>query len=406
MEDNQLEQFMEEMLELGDDYSVVSIHKDDYDEVITINIRYNKDYYIENGERQKLYDLAPERMWQHLNWFQYECYILCRLPRFINKENKVKTVQPTFANMKKGYTLLFAQHVIEALKQIRVQKTTADLFKTSSYIVRSIMEEAVDNGLAERGCVTDLVNVSIDEKSFEKGHKYATILIDSDKDYVVEMTEGRKAEHLKLLFYCATGEDSQPQLERVNIDMWEAYINSIKEIAPNAKQVHDKFHLVQKLSQSIDKTRKREAITEPLLKKNKYTVLKNQENRTEKQQAAFELINQANLKTAQAWKIRENFKDIFSINSICTIKETYEKWLKDAFDSGLKYVIEVAKTFERHNDGIMNAFLTRTTSGKHENLNGRIQSILAKARGFINFERFRINILFHFGNLELVPLKN
>lgn len=406
MTEKMFDQFIEEMLDLGDDYSIVSIHKDDYDEVISINIKYNKDYYLENGEQMKLYDFAPERMWQHLNWFQYQCYINCRLPRYINKENKVKTIQPTFANPKKGYTLLFAYYVIEALKKIRVQQTTADLFKTSSFIVRSIMEEAVENGLTKRGYVTDLVNVSIDEKAFEKGHNYATILIDSDKDYVVDMVEGRKGEHLKLLFFCGTGQEQQPQLKRVNLDMWEAYINSMKEIAPNAKQVHDKFHLVDKLSQSIDKTRKKEVKTEPLLIKNKYTVLKNKENRTEKQQVSFELINQANLKTAQAWRIRENFKDIFSINSIDEIKEAYEKWVKDSFDSGLKFVRDVVETFERHKEGVMNAFTTKTTSGKHENLNGRIQSTLAKARGFRNFDRFRINILFHFSNLNLFPLKN
>lgn len=65
----------------------------------------------------------------------------------------------------------------------------------------------------------------------------------------------------------------------------------MEEIAPNAIQVHDKFHLVGKLSEAIDKTRKKEVKTEPLLIKNKYTVLKNEKNRTEKQQTSFELIN-------------------------------------------------------------------------------------------------------------------
>ncbi len=62
-------------------------------------------------------------------------------------------------------------------------------------------------------------------------------------------------------------------------------------------------------------------------------------------------------------------------------------------------------TFERHKVGIMNAFETKTSSGKHENMNGRIQSVIAKARGFINFERFRINVLFYFGKLNFLPQK-
>ena len=62
------------------------------------------------------------------------------------------------------------------------------------------------------------------------------------------------------------------------------------------------------------------------------------------------------------------------------------------------------KPFERHKQGIVNAFKTQTASGKHENLNGRIPSILAKERGFLNFDRFRINVLFYFGKFNLTPL--
>jgi len=405
MIETSFEKFIEEMLNLGNDYSINFIQKDEEEEVIYIDIKYNKEYYLESGEHLKLYDLAPERTWQHLGWFQYQCYIRCRLPRYISKEKKVKTVLPTFANPMKGYTLLFACHIIEALKSIKVQRTTAALFKTSDYIVRTIMEESVENGLIKRGIVSDLVNISLDEKAFSKGHNYATILIDSDKDHVVEMAEGRKGEHVKVLFACVTDQEKQPQIKRVNIDMWEAYINTMKEIAPNAIQVHDKFHLIGKLSDSIDKTRRKEVKTEPLLKQNKYTMLKNEENRTEKQQTSFELINQANLKTSQAWRIRENFKDIFSLTAIDEIKDAYKNWMKDALESGIEYVKDVVETFERHREGVINAFITKTTSGKHENINGKIQSVLAKARGFVNFERFRINILFHFSNLNLFPLK-
>ena len=64
------------------------------------------------------------------------------------------------------------------------------------------------------------------------------------------------------------------------------------------------------------------------------------------------------------------------------------------------YITNVIATFEHHKQGIVNAFKTQTDSGKHENLNGKIQSILAKARGFLNFDRFRINVLFYFGKLN------
>ena len=67
---------------------------------------------------------------------------------------------------------------------VKVQNTVATLFQTTPHIVSSIMEKAVENGLDERGEINDFEHVSIDEKAYRKGHQYASILIDSDKDYV------------------------------------------------------------------------------------------------------------------------------------------------------------------------------------------------------------------------------
>lgn len=49
--------------------------------------------------------------------------------------------------------------------------------------------------------------------------------------------------------------------------MWKPYINVMNELSPYAIQVHDKFHLFQKLSDAIDKTRKGEIKETSLLVK-------------------------------------------------------------------------------------------------------------------------------------------
>ena len=331
--------------------------------------------------------------------------MVCKLPRYIDSDGKPKVIDINFAPKNKGYTYLFSQKIIEVLQKVRVQKTVADLLQTTAHIVRSVMEQAVENALEERGEVSDFENISLDEKAYAKGHEYATILIDSDKEYIIEMNEGRKEKSVKALFFSLNTKEHQPQIKRVNIDMWKPYMNAMEDIAPQAVQVHDKFHLFKKLSEAIDKTRKQEVKETPLLLNQKYTVLKNAENRTEKQQEDFDKINEANLKTAQAWRIRENFKDIFQINDSTTITIIYDKWIQNALESNLKYIQQVVETFQRHRTGIINAFETKSTSGKHENMNGRIQSVIAKARGFINFDRFRINVLFYFGKLNLLPQK-
>ena len=270
------------------------------------------------------------------------------------------------------------------------------------------MENAVNKALDARGDVTDLRTISLDEKAFQKGHKYATILIDSERDYVVELTEGRAEKDVKSLFYCATSQEDLPDIQRVNMDMWKPYINVIEEIAPQAMIVHDKFHIVKKLSEAIDKTRRNEVKSEPLLKKNRFTVLKNEENRNQDQQSTFEQLAKANLKTAQAWHVRENFKSLFEVQDKTVSGNLLYEWMADSMKKGLVFVNNVINTIANHVQGVVNAIVTNTDSGKHENTNGRIQAIWAKARGFKNFERFRINVLFYFGKLDvfsIFPLK-
>jgi transposase len=398
-------EFVKELLHIDNGFEVSRIERDSETEpAIRIYLEYQLSYCEIGGIRYHLYDHAPVRIWQHLCWFEYPCFIVCQLPRYIDNEGKVKTMEVSFAEKGKSYTGLFSSFVIDALQEIKVQSAVSRQFRTTSYIVRSIMENAVDRALEARGDVTDLVTISLDEKAFKRGHNYATILIDSQKDYVVEMTEGRAEKDVKSLLYNITSQEEQPGLKRVNIDMWRPYINVFEEVAPQAMIVHDKFHIVKKLSEAIDKTRRKEVINEPLLKNNRYTVLKNEHNRTPEQHSIFEQLDKLNLKTAQAWHIRENFKSLFEIQDKTVSGNLLYDWMEHSIAKGLPFVNQVINTIKNHVTGVVNALITRTDSGKHENVNGRIQAILAKARGFKNFDRFRINVLFYFDNLDINPL--
>ena len=396
--------FVKALLHIDEGFHVSRIERDmEPEPLIRIYLEYQLSYCKIGGIQYTLYDLAPVRTWQHLCWFEYPCFIVCRIPRYIDSEGKVKVMDVSFAGKGKSYTRLFSAHVIDTLQAVKVQSTVADLFRTSPYIVRSIMEEAVEKALEARGDVTDLTTISLDEKAFKEGHNYATILVDSKKDCVVELGEGRAEKDVKALLYGVTSEETQPQLERVKMDMWKPYMNVIEEVAPQATIVHDKFHIVKKLSEAIDKTRRKEVKNEPVLKYNRYTVLKNEGNRTQEQQSLFEKLDKANFKTAQAWHIRENFKSLFDIQDRTVSGNLLYEWMAHSMTKGLPFVNQVINTIKNHVTGVVNALTTRTDSGKHENINGRIQAILAKARGFKNFDRFRINVLFYFGKLDLIP---
>ncbi len=100
-------------------------------------------------------------------------------------------------------------------------------------------------------------------------------------------------------------------MNTVSMDIWQTYINSVKNKFPNAEIVHDKYHLITYLNKSIDQVRRREVEDNDELINSRYSLLKNEENMTEKQRQKFELIKSSNFEVSKVWHIRENFRSLF-----------------------------------------------------------------------------------------------
>ena len=55
-------------------------------------------------------------------------------------------------------------------------------------------------------------------------------------------------------------------------------------------------------------------------------MLKRLDTMTEKQRAKFDLINQSNTLTAKAWKMRENFLEIYQSKNQQEAESFFERW--------------------------------------------------------------------------------
>lgn len=64
------------------------------------------------------------------------------------------------------------------------------------------------------------------------------------------------------------------------------------------------------LNKAQDQVRRAEVKSLPVLKKTRYTWLKNTENLTTGQADSFEQISRMNLKASQTWLIKENCKGV------------------------------------------------------------------------------------------------
>ena len=66
-------------------------------------------------------------------------------------------------------------------------------------------------------------------------------------------------------------------------------------------------------------------------------------------------------------------------------------------------MIEVARTIQRHLQGVLNLFAYRITNAVAEGLNSKIQTVNKTAYGYRNPEHFKTAIFFHCGGPQLYP---
>jgi transposase len=338
---------------------------------------------------------------------QYKTWLNCRVPRVINEEGKITTIEVPWSDYSSHYTFLFEEAVINLLQFCKNQTKTAKFFDVSFHVVNNIMKQAVARGLAKRKIEEVPVAIGIDEKSFRQGHDYVTVLTDIENGRVLEVEHGRTIEATKKVIDKTFTSEQLASIEVVVSDMWDAYLTVSKEKMPDAAKVIDRFHLIKYLNEAIDKTRKQELKTErELLSKAKYVMLKNEENLNEKQRQQFEAINKANLRTAHVWRAKENFKEmIFQPDQPHAIM-ILSKWLQQARTTTLHYLLKVADTFEKHFTAVANALWSKFSNAIAERINGAIQEIKSIGKGFRNPEGFRTAILFHYGKLSLYRSQN
>jgi transposase len=81
-----------------------------------------------------------------------------------------------------------------------------------------------------------------------------TVVYDLVDGRAIFVGDGRESEVLKPFWKRL--KSAGAKLEAIAMDMWPAYLKSVTENAPDVKIVFDKFHMIKKMNEALDETRR------------------------------------------------------------------------------------------------------------------------------------------------------
>jgi len=360
------------------------------------------------GQRMHLHD-HEKRRWRHLDSCQFKTVIVSEVPVVRCQEHGSQTVAAPWAEKYSRFSRLFERLAIDVMLECSISGA-CDLLRISWDEADGIKQRAVRRGLARRASAV-MPRLCVDEKSMGRGQNYLTIVAEvTDGATTVQYVgEDRRQESLDAFWQRLTSEQLAG-VEAVAMDMWDPFVQSTLAHVPGAagKIVHDPFHLVKYMNEAVNAVRQSEhrrlqAAGDDILKNTRQLWLYGMENMPARHVQRFAEVKELNLQTSRAWAIKEVFRNFWRCDQVKEAQRYFKDWYGWAIRSRLEPVKKVARLCQARLGNILTFFVHRLTNGPIEGLNNKIQGLIKKAYGYRSKERFKTDIFFHLGGLDLYP---
>jgi len=149
------------------------------------------------------------------------------------------------------------EYVLLVYCQIMTQKAAARLLKLSSSTLSNILHRCITR-IRSGHKIRGLRSIGIDEVSYCKGRKFATVVYDLQRSCVLWVGCGKGRETIDVFFNEMLSDHQKLQIKSACCDMGEAYIGAIEHHCPNATLVLDRFHVVKAMNEAVDDVREQQ----------------------------------------------------------------------------------------------------------------------------------------------------
>jgi transposase len=338
-----------------------------------------------------------EIMLRHLSILDRKTFIRIRPARYkcLHCQGKPTTTQKlSWYVQRSPHTKVYDEHLLCELINSTVEDVS--LKEAVGYEAVMGMIDRYINHRVNWKTITRLDVIGLDEISLKKGHK----------DFVTIVT-GRQGERLRILGVLKDRKKATVKqfLERIPLrvrkqvmavcsDMYEGFVNAVKEVFGDAIIIIDRFHVAKLYRGAVDTLRKQElkrlkrALPDEDYQKLKgvmWMLRKNPEklHAEEQKTLAFLFKHSPALKLASAFmnELTEIFEQDLSKRQA---QHKIQVWKKRVKRSGVSCFNTFLSTLTTYLHEMTNYFVHRQTSGFVEGLNNKIKVIKRRCYGIFN----------------------
>jgi transposase len=289
--------------------------------------------------------------------------------------------------------------------QLMTQKATARILYISKSTLSDLLHRTISR-IRDGHRIRRLKTIGIDEISYCKGHKYATIVYDLDRSCVVWVGQGKGRETIDRFFAEQLSDYQKKQIKWASCDMSQSYIGAIEHHCPNATLVLDRFHIVKALNSAVDEVRKvqwREASVDErkALKGLRWLLFRHSSTRSKRDSRTLNALKKGNRRIHRAWVLKDEFEHFWEYKAPWAAERFMKRWTTTALRSRLEPIRDFVKMLRKHMHRILTFVETRLTNAKAEGLNRVIKIVKNRASGFRTLQAFTDMIFLTVGDVNI-----
>jgi transposase len=345
------------------------------------------------------------RSWRHLDFFQFEAWLHCDVPRVACAGCGKTTQQPVpWARPGSGFTAAFEALALALCSELPMRQAAALLRCADKQLWRQIQFH-VDKARAAES-FKGVSIVGIDETSVKRGQNYVSVVHDLDAKRLLFATEGRDHTTVHAFVEDLKTHGGDPaEVRHVCMDMSAAYARGVGEALPQAQISYDRFHVIALAIQAMDEVRREELRAEPeevaialggidpaTRRSLMWGMRKNPSGWTAAQLQAMHVLRRTALKSARAWLLRMALRQVYADarrhSDAQTAADDLKRWIGWARRCRLEPFKRLGATLRERFDAVVRGMLDHRSNAFVESMNGLMQQAKRAARGYRSAKTF------------------